>query len=217
MKIFDWGDPGPKKVALDVDGVLADFTGPVHTYAQIMTGQHVRWEDLSSYDLSAHWPEIKDFMRHHWRSRGFCALIPPIPRTRRAVSILYNVVGQENVKFVTAPMPDTEFWIPERTAWLKYYYKADESKIVYTHDKNVDTESHLLIDDRPENVVAWAKHGKPAILIRQPFNFGFKIPRDLPVGEAEDLEQVVTELIYEREEQQRNALIVFPEDAGFNR
>lgn len=197
----DWTSGDPFPIALDVDGVLADFTGPVYRYAQIMTGRLVPWEKLHHYDLSNHWPEIKTAMREHWRARGFCATIPVIAASQTAVQTLYKLVSQDNIRYVTTPMPGSDFWIPERTKWLEHYFGARPSQIIYTDNKNVDTTSRLLIDDRPENVVSWAQQGKSAILIRQPFNFEFELPRDLRIAEAQNIVEAVTLLLDERAQQ----------------
>lgn len=180
-----------KRPAIDVDGVLADFMRPAQTYAQVISGRKVAEKDIIHYNMTKVWPEVGPQMMAHWRQQGFCAGLPTLPYTRRAIRKLYQVFGKSNVRFVTTPMPDAPFWIPERTAWLQYHYGVNPEKILYTFNKNEDTESDLLIDDHPDNVIKWANEGKPAILITQPFNTYLTMPGDMPIVRCLDLPSAV--------------------------
>ncbi len=183
-------------VAVDVDGVLADFAGAAVQYARVLTGREIPYGSLTEYDLSKLWPEIKEEMRAHWRSRGFCALLQLVAGSKCSFKTLERIFGRDKIRFVTTPMPNSEFWIPERTAWLKSHFGASPNDIIYTDDKTVDTKSKYLIDDRPENCEAWAKTGRPALLVWQPFNGAYQVPFELVklITRVADFEEAVEEI-----------------------
>jgi 5'(3')-deoxyribonucleotidase len=176
------------KIALDVDGVLADFMRPAQTYAHVMSNRKLTEDEIVHYDMSKVWPEIKDEMRAQWRARGFCASLHILPGSQIAVEILNAAFGKQNIKYVTTPMSDSQFWIDERTAWLKHHFDIDSDKIIYTSDKvKDDQESDILVDDHPDNVTKWAESGRKSFLITQPFNATFEIPNLLPILRMKDL------------------------------
>jgi 5'(3')-deoxyribonucleotidase len=72
---------------------------------------------------------------------------------------------------VTAPLRGSPYWRVERTKWLLQLVEAENLDIVFTHDKS-RVWGDVFIDDRLENVEAWAEVHQQglAIVWDHPYN-----------------------------------------------
>lgn len=74
------------------------------------------------------------------------------------------------VFFVTSPILTMRSWVHTRTQWLKRHFDALEQDMVFTKSKHVVC-GDVLVDDKPENVLEWAKTGHGvAYLLLKPYN-----------------------------------------------
>ena len=154
------------RILLDMDGVIADFTG-----AQIEQYNHLTCSDVKRRDItnpkghkcvkhSNIWLRIKD-------SPGFIRGLQPISGAIEGVSCLHNA-GHEIV-FVSngTNCPSSGH---EKRDWLKYYFVNlwKYAPLVLTYHKHF-VRGDVLLDDNPHNLEGLHKD-TVGLLYHQPYN-----------------------------------------------
>lgn len=162
------------RIALDVDGVLADFTRATIAWVWSQLGIRLNYDELVRYDIDSYIPEDQRHRLHAaWNAEHFCAMIPPIETSVWTTEgILKTFRKEHTVRVITSPMKTSLHWIAERSAWLKNLFGFEHTDVIYSHAKHEHAdEFDVLIDDKYENCRDWMlKTGKPAILVNQPWN-----------------------------------------------
>lgn len=157
-------------IALDVDGVLADFIGPVLEWASRRSGRERTKDEINDYDIlkalgmSEHAAELDALTCE----QGFCESLPVIPGAHEFVEALRAIPGAD-VFIVTSPLKISRFWMRERVEWCERHFGFGASDVIFCSKKE-RILADVLIDDGAHNVEAFAKNGGGAVLIDQPWN-----------------------------------------------
>lgn len=187
------------KVWIDVDGCMADFVTAYLRLVQEHTGRVHTHADVTAFEL--HQCVVsKEENDHIWKNLidrpGFISGMVDLPGALEAVAELRQL---GKVGALTSPHLGP-FWMPERAQWLLARgFKKRE--IVFASDKS-HVPGDVLIDDRIDNCVDWAKAhvGGLAILFDQPWN-GAWVP-ELLVHRVHGWNEAVA-LVRERAERRR--------------
>ncbi len=155
-------------VGVDVDGVLADFVGPLLAECNRRTGSTFCETDIIQFAL------LDIFGQERWQMLrrevlalpGFADGLAIYPRAREGIDRLREFC---RVVFVTAPFGDSPTWVYDRTQWLRRHMNADRKDIVHLWDKSL-FGGQILVDDSPEHLDAWAHSGRLAIRMAHPWN-----------------------------------------------
>ncbi len=138
-------------LVLDVDGVLADFTGATLEFIERNYGVYSS-DPLTDWDFMDA-PSLRPYRRvakGHWETPGFCRGLQPLPGTVDTVAAIRRVA---DVKFATSPMGSNPSWIQERNAWLAEHFGADPLATDIRHTtKKSEVKGHVFVDDKFENV-----------------------------------------------------------------
>jgi 5'-nucleotidase len=159
-------------VLLDVDGVMADFVTAALRTIQEVRGLVVPPEQITTWHVhesipGCHrwWPEVEQ----HMFAPGWCEAIPPFPGAREGLASLRQLA---DVFFVTSPWKSPT-WAYERTRWLRAQMGVEDAheRVVSTQAKHL-VAGDVFVDDKPENVAAWAADHPSglALLWDQPTN-----------------------------------------------
>lgn len=161
------------RIAMDVDGVLADFVGASLFYVESQTGVAVPRASLRTWDIRDAFPKfIRGAVTDVWNARGFCATLKVLPRAQGAISLLRE---KHDVIFVTTPMATNPWWKDERRLWLRNFFSAGSRDVIFTHNKaGYAKRFDILVDDSFSNVSGFQDRGSPAILVNQPYNRGYQ-------------------------------------------
>lgn len=165
-----------KRVLLDVDGVVADFSGSLLRAID----SSLRPEDITDWNIFKLIEEadgkasarlalsLMDNPRH-WQSAGL------LPGALQAVEGLKQ--RGATIYWVTSPWPTCHGWDTARRLWLKQYFGGGDGFVI-TESKYL-CAGDIFIDDRPENVQSWAKAhpDKQALLFDAPYNRNSALPR----------------------------------------
>ena len=162
--------------ALDVDGVLGDFTTAALRVVEEVTGKRFALTDVTEWNftkaigLSA--DEAIAVKKAIGARRGFAASIAPYPHARQGVRRLREL-GE--VFSVTSPWDSNPWWRGERDSWLALHFGID---VVHHADDKTGYEADVFVDDKSSHVRDWlsAWPGRTAVFWRTPHNTSESVP-----------------------------------------
>jgi 5'(3')-deoxyribonucleotidase len=153
-----------RRVLLDVDGVLADFTGGFRQAAQLackreLPSSTTTWNfddwQLTDSERKATW----EIVNRPGFTEGLDLLWGSLSGVRDLASVC-------EVYFVTSPIHTSPTWGYERHRWLTQQFGREQgSKVVFTSHKHL-VAGDMLVDDKPSNLESW--------------NFGTRVLWDAP-------------------------------------
>ena len=163
-------------IALDVDGVLANFTAGVLVLVEEVTGKRYEPADVTVFDfakalgLSA--DDRERIMKVISNRRGFAASLPPYPDARQGVRRLREL---GDVFCVTHPWESNPWWRAERDSWLALHFGIE---VVHHADVKTGYEADVFVDDKSSHVRDWlgAWPGRTAVFWRTPHNTSESVP-----------------------------------------
>jgi hypothetical protein len=179
------------KIALDVDGVLADI---IFAWLEEYNKTHekiMRKEDIAQWDF---WKRLgfDKYMFFAELSRCWSKWteVPPMEEDiAKAVEKLHSL---GTVDIVTARDADSTKYVKQ---WLEHNrIKYDEYVAVMTGREKADLEYDIFIDDSPHNVVRIASKGKNAIVYDQPWNRNVNGEKIVRIKRLEEAAQVISDL-----------------------
>lgn len=146
------------RVGIDVDGVLADLLSPLMKIVSDLLGKTLTVDHVETWDLEELFEkhDALHLVPELWaraREPSFCRKLDPLPGSIEGVRMIQEA-GAE-VFVVTSPLHDATTWTYDREVWLKEHFAIDRKHVVHTHDKST-FHGHILVDDKPSNVLAWA-------------------------------------------------------------
>lgn len=138
------------RIVLDVDGVLADFSGHVLRTLQrkgYQVPDHAtEWRFIDALPARAQ-PVARTFLKSSKWWRG----IPPMAGATRAVK-QFRAMGHQ-VVFASADYASCPGWTEARRNWLIEHVGAQKCDLVVAARKEL-VRGDLYVDDKPENVQA---------------------------------------------------------------
>ncbi len=170
------------KIALDVDGVLADVIlcwierSNRHrrhlTKEQITSWDFWRFHGIDRYDF---YRELSDCWKG-WRT------IPPTEKNLAENTKRLQEFGR--VDIVTARERSTDGFVRQ---WLKLHDISYDSYVsVVDGTLKADLDYDVFIDDSPLNASALAEKGRSVLLYGQPWNAGFHSPKSIRISSLND-------------------------------
>lgn len=161
------------KIALDVDGVLADVMHSWLSYNNKMRSTILK-SDISEWDFwKNHNIDRFDFYKELslcWKSWK------DIPPTENDISSATEILSElGTVDIVTAREVSTHNDVKN---WLKFYNIAFENYVGVSEGlEKARLDYDIFIDDSPLNAKSMLEAGKSVILYHQPWNLKFDDPR----------------------------------------
>lgn len=182
------------QIALDVDGVLADYTAGALRVIEEVTGRRYMHTDVVGLDiiraLGLSEREARAYTEAISARRGFAASLVPYPSARQGVRRLRE---WGDVFCVTSPLDVNPWWRSERDSWLALHFGID---VVHHAEDKSTYEADVFVDDRSKHVSAWlaAWPGRTAVLWRTPHNTDETVPWGAhSIGSWEALYQIARE------------------------
>lgn len=154
-------------VAIDCDGVLADWLGYVIPVANILFNKNIKQSDLTGWDLYdiIDDPKAKTTLYDYLNQTKMILDMDPYEEALRGMAVLKEFA---EIYVVTSPMINYPNWILHRNKWLKTHFDIDKNHVIHTSAKHL-VQADLFIDDKPENVFNWSKfrnnslYGQPVL------------------------------------------------------
>lgn len=169
-----------KLIGLDVDGVLADFTGFLLQFHNLELEKQNQKFKNGAYkkqfyveDITEHC--VEKFIGQEAWDELFVKLKPyefvkHLPLYENAQQFVSNLKQIGKVVFVTAPYWKYDSWCSERFYWLQKHFACTEKDVIFTHNKSLFC-GDLLIDDNPHFLQEWEKY---SIKIVRPWNKSYR-------------------------------------------
>lgn len=161
---------GRNRILVDFDGVIGDVITPAleRAYSERLLPRKILYSEVDRW----HWT-FGDFsleiLIEYLKDEKFTKLIMPYDR---AIKSLQRIAFVDSVHIATACPPEGDEY---RKEWLfGWWVNIDRYINTWEIDKST-LEGDILIDDSAENVNSWAKTGRIAILMRQPWNIKERI------------------------------------------
>lgn len=165
-------------IALDCDGLLANFVAGALGVVEEVTGKKFSPADVTTRDfatiLGLSPQEASRVKKTIGARRGFVTALPPYPEARQGVRRLREL---GDVFCVTVPWKSSGWWQAERDAWLALHFGIDQVCHAVNEDKT-RYEADVFVDDDAEHVRRWlaAWPGRVAVFWRTPHNGGEAVP-----------------------------------------
>lgn len=155
-------------IALDVDGVLADFNGALSKALVQEGGPYLADADYNTWELKKCVPvEWHPALDRISTRPGFCSSIERYP----AAQAFYRILKRYGRVFALTTAWNGSTWEQERYAWLESFGFADpEIQIVHSHDEKRAVPCDVIIEDRLETLQDWPQNGCLKILLDRPWN-----------------------------------------------
>jgi 5'(3')-deoxyribonucleotidase len=154
----EWAAHGaaPVTVLLDVDGVLADFTGKCLPLLRVLhENPRLQREDLHTWTLTDGLPPAKvERFYAHCNSEGWCRDLEVLEEGRALWQWLVSLGVK--VVFATAPMRGRT-WRADRAMWLMDKGFLVEPSDLRFSSKKWELPGEILIDDRVDTVLQFAR------------------------------------------------------------
>jgi hypothetical protein len=170
------------KLALDVDGVLANFTAGALVIVEEVTGKRFEPAAVTMFDFTKALGLTSDesiaVKKAIGSRRGFAMSLPPYPEARQGVRRMREL-GE--VYCVTSPWDSNPWWRAERESWLALHFGIDgvhhaSDKTSYMREHRL--EADVFVDDKSSHVRDWAAAwpGRAAVFWRTPHNTSEAVP-----------------------------------------
>lgn len=150
------------RIALDVDGVLANFRE--HLLREVSEKfdtpvEYLRAAPRQGWDLfpalAEHLQVPVEELYNITQAPGFCARMPEYPAASSLVSALRALPGADIVIVTSAWI--TRTWHHERLNWLYERFNVLAKDVIFANRKEL-VMAHVLIDDHPKHVYAWRSY-----------------------------------------------------------
>lgn len=174
-------------VAIDVDGVIADFVGLVRGFVRAdrlpVGWEPTCWDIHEDPHIKAHGSPLRWSLEDFFETSGLARGIPPYESEVDALKeIMTRHAQRADFIFVTSPMNSNRTWTHDREAWLHDQGFGDVP-VIHTHRKDL-VDADVLLDDKPEHVIAFAQRraGRAGILRKRPWNESASLPMVIGAG-----------------------------------
>ena len=149
-------------ILVDVDDVLADYTGLVKDRLKLAGYTDTDTLNLETEDIadSIQAPGWREFVKTLPQDPSFCRDLKP---TLFGKNILELVRNSNYIPLIcTSPPRKSADWATARLLWLKEYYNISQEDVIYTKYKYL-VKAAALIDDRPSHINPWTKYNPEGI------------------------------------------------------
>lgn len=138
-------------VGVDVDGVLADLLTPILEGINTTFSKSLTPEDMDSWCIKKH---LEGDEHKFWDQLGNSNLhdrLLPYPGAKEGLALLQTVA---EVYIVTSHLSAGRTWVYDRDQWLLKHFGIPKKRVIHTEAK-YRVLADALVDDRPDNVIAW--------------------------------------------------------------
>lgn len=153
-------------IAVDMDGVLYPFVDAFNLLYKEATGEQVVFDGWLNF---ANLPG--EIVNAIWRDPRLFQELEPY---EEALDMMEGFATIPNVEafIVTSPGREIDITIPAKWAWLQKWFPMVDARHFVTLQAKEYFKANLLIEDYPENILAWLVENpaNDAIMIKRPWN-----------------------------------------------
>lgn len=170
-----------KRIALDMDGVLADVYEQLFDMDEKDFGVRKSWDDVAGKPENETFPRIREYLYRD----GFFRTMKLVPGCQEVVAALNE---KYDLYIVSAAM-EFPLSLPEKLGWLGEHFPFLRwQQIVFCGSKQI-IQADIMIDDHFKNLDHFK--GETGILFTQPHNVHKDAGRNRRVGSWKEVEQIL--------------------------
>jgi 5'(3')-deoxyribonucleotidase len=169
-------------IAIDVDGVIADFVGLVRGFVsadRLPAGwEPACWDIYEDTHIKAYGSGLRRSFDVFFEMGGLANRIPPYAsEVEELKSIMTRHAQRAEFVFATSPMASNRTWMHDREAWLRAQ-GFEDVPVIHTHRKDL-VDADVLLDDKPEHVEAFVcrRSARKGVIRTRPWNAEAEIIR----------------------------------------
>ena len=159
------------RILVDVDGVLADFTGSFLRCYRLYGGEVPDGWQPSTWTCIDRLPSV-GARKAAWEHPDLFRVMEPLPG---ALDALWHLNHDHDVRLVTHIAAPWGVHVPARMRWLERHCRFLDTtrQVIVTSEKDV-VSGDVLVDDYPANLRRWlrANPDGSGALVNQPWNQG---------------------------------------------
>jgi 5'(3')-deoxyribonucleotidase len=178
-------------IAIDVDGVIADFVGLVREELCLPDGWEPTCWDIAKDNavIQIHGAKgARDLTDALYAAAFTCGAIPPYAsEVAELKSIMTRHAPRAEFVFATSPMASNRTWTHDREAWLSAQ-GFEGVPVIHAGRKDL-VDADVLLDDKPEHVTAFTlrRSNRAGVVRVRPWNEHAPRPRTPQVYYAESM------------------------------
>jgi 5'(3')-deoxyribonucleotidase len=152
-----------RKIAIDVDSVLADIMTPLLPILNKKHGTNLQISDIKEWNHTVNGNSIGHYIRSFLADPAFVLSMPEVEGSRSAMAELYK----KNEIAIATGRPT--FCKNNTMKWLDGRFLYD--KIIFSKEKTTkNLQCDVLLDDSPSYLSKFIKSGGKGILFSRPWN-----------------------------------------------
>lgn len=197
----------PLTVLLDMDGVIVDFVEHYLHLVEDFHGKVFSHDDVTQWDVERALGLSQDEAHVVHKALEAPRVAYHMHPYTGAVDAVHRISQHATVVFLTAHLKRSPTWVHDRDNWIKLFFGNVDTKVVYTHHKEL-VPGDVFVDDKPENVLSW-KRAHPfgtAILWSMPWNKEHWLG-DSDIIRLEAFEQLISLVEYKAKKRSREGAL----------
>ncbi len=146
--------PNKPIIALDCDGVLADWHEHAFYILNKLLSSNYSVNDLKEWDIDELLEDSSVSKNKFWEAintSNMVAELNPYPKALEGVAKLQEIA---DIYVCTSPMINYPNWIIQRNKWLSKHFDINPKKVIHTSAKYL-VSANIFVDDHPNNIQRW--------------------------------------------------------------
>lgn len=143
-----------KRVLLDCDGVLSDFSKGICDVVNLITGRDTKPSDITQWDFNKAL-ELDEHdaaaVKRKLDRVSFWESLKPCEGAIEGVNLL---AARAEIYVVTSPWYSCEGWEAARREWLYRHFEIERERVIPTAAKHV-ISGDFFVDDKTSNLREW--------------------------------------------------------------
>jgi 5'-nucleotidase len=170
-----------KRIAIDMDGVLADVFAEFVVWHERETGVRLSYDDLKGKSDRVNFPNVRQWVY----TEGFFRHLPVMPDCQRVVERL----NQHYEVFIVSAAVEFPQSMREKVEWLNEHFPFLKWQQMCFCGSKIIVQADIMIDDFFKNLDPFT--GELSILFTQAHNYGQPEGRHVRVANWLDIERLL--------------------------
>lgn len=166
--------PNKPIIALDCDGVLADWHEHAFYILNKLLNSNYSVNDLKEWDIDELLEGSSVSKNKFWEAINTSNMVAELNPYPEAISGVEKLQEIADVYVCTSPMINYPNWIIQRNKWLSKHFDINPKKVIHTSAKYL-VSANIFVDDHPNNIQKWIdRQNGIAVLWKANYNSAYE-------------------------------------------